>query len=1415
MPISVAEAFTQAAPPPTPPATSGEPPAADPKAVPPSKQKGVSIASLYANAPKPPPGPVAKAIDKAKPVAKEVGHALSEAGIAGAKPYLDDGVKWANSYADAIKDDLKAYPEGTGNQVLHSLKTANDMLGYALGPVMSPIYTGLIDPVKKAIAKVGDLVQRHAEEDTYDAQARRMGEQQTPGGQTKNEFKSSVGWAIHKRDVTAAVGDLQEATEALINAGTAFVAPEKLLGKSKVPEKMTMTPEQAGSAARVAVRDAKAAFEPKEPALTPISLKLDASMGFGKISDNVGPYFNQLPSGSIRTAGEVLQTMLPHAEGYAKAFLTKLSEAVDPTLPITFKSGNLHPNFPDADGLYYHESNKISIRQGQDAPSMIHSISHELYHSATIQTMNDLIEGEIKTAEDGMGRELTPKESLAVITKPKSPLLRELDTIIKEARVRAVKAGLGGHFYGLSTAPTAPKATVATKGVNLMHPRNEFTAELFSNPKFQQFLANSEKYASAGYKWKNMLNQFGTMIGKHLGLGGAANLRLLNHAMRVGSRLIEVQKPGVTHKGMGQIVFHSPEEHLTITRGDMQRATELPNAKLVDGAAVRRARSSIAITIEQVLRGIAPETLGKNAKLAASVVASRITEQMQRTSAYMHGAETRLKFWRGRPDLTGEFIKGFESGKTFSDPVLDRLAKNYRDWNKRIFAQDTKITHLDYEPRENYLYHVFEDSEGVAEYFQKKYGSKWGDPGFIKDRTFDLYQEAIAAGFRPRFDTPEDIMLARQHASDIAEMHTGILSDLEKYGLATLKVKGGSKIVKKLDADGKMSFDVDTTEGTKQPPDTARYRAPNGDVYWVDNKAAIILDNAFKSKSLWEDKGGIGLAYRGMMALKNTIVPIRLAISLFHPLHVTGIDMAASWSRTAGDFMSGTVGVPKAFGQILRGGFGPLFENVRDGWRIMKVWKGHVPGAALNAADAETLKYIIEGGMIPEMSTQYRTNARQNFVRAWQEAKGDFRSGHIGGGLGDTTRAVWHAPWALLSAIQAPIFEHWIPALKSASYIKDVKSALQRNPSLTEDDAARQLALRKIAKSVDNRYGEMAYNTLFWKRYVKDIAVLNTLSLGWQMGFIREYGGGALDVGQFALGGSKLQRIKEGQLDRPLFIAAYTTLGAATAGLMTYGMTGEVPEGMDYINPRTGEKNADGSPQRVTTMFYSREFAALHKHIQNAGVVEGVSKLVMNKSSGLFGLMHEWASGVNDFGQEIRDPNGDAFQKVEETLAYTMSDLEPITMKAIQSDVSQNPTKAGVMDVMGFTPEPKYMSDSQTTATVKDYFERYVAPKQTPYDKAQYSKEYKSLREAYQTGSEKLGDILDHMTEKYELSGHDQRRIMKSLNSDIPPEVRMFMRLPWQQQKDVLDKASPEERELYLPHANKAHIRNSYEAPQQ
>lgn len=1404
MPVSVAEAFgtpgDKAPPSPTP-----SPPSEDKAPIGAQKPTGVKISDVFAAQPK--PTPIKDKVQRAAHVTGEYASATAAVTLA---PFMTDLNKWSHEYAQALHDDVRQYPEGTGEQLKQSLKTAWDALSYVSGPIASPLNTGIINPVKQGIKKLGALLEKHAADDKMDMQARREG---APDVHLRESILNK-GWEIHKRDVKEAAEGLSDATEALINAATAFVpGMEKIPGVRAAPKEFAGAKEAAG--VRTSLKDAVSAIKPKEPVLTPISVSLDHTAGFGKISQTVGKQFQSIAPGSTRTIAALLDDMLPHAEGYAKSFLQKLNEHLDPNMQVRFKevAGNDKKNL----GVYKPDTHQIEIRTGHD--DMVQTITHEAVHGGTINMLDTLIEADLKTETGRLGRALTAPEKLKVIHRPSSPILQELDHIIAEAKVRAKKAGRDGEFYGLKgTTVGKPAAELMAHDLayNRMSPRYEFVAEVFSNAKFQEFLANSEKYASTGYRFKNMLNQLGLMLGKHFGMSKPGELQLLNQAMRVGSRLIEMQakdKPP-SNRGLAQIMYRDADG-TTVTRGDMKRATT-EVGRLVDEKAVRRARDSLKITLQQMLRSIAPETLGKNAKLAASVVASRITEQMQRTASYMHGAEVRQKFWRGRPDMVREFLRKFEAGESFSDPVLADLSRRYKEWNKAIFEQDSRISKLNYEERDNYLYHVFEDSEGVANHFTRKYGSKWGDPSFIKNRTFDLYQEAVAAGFRPRFDNPEDIMLARQHASDIAAMHTGILADLEKYGLATLKVKGSEAVKVGINAEGKPSIGIVKTKGNVQPADTSRWRAPNGDIYWVDNHANVIMENAFKSKSLWEDKGGLGMGFRGMMAMKNTIIPIRLALSLFHPLHVVGIDMAAGWTRTSAGLLSGTVSPLKFLPHLLRDGFGPLYSNVRDGWRVMKVWRGKVPEANLTPADTEALKYIVEGGMTPEMSSQYRTNARQNFMKAMTEAGADFRLGRPGGFAGDAARATWHAPWALLSAMQAPIFEHWIPSLKVASYLKDVKSILERNPDLAENDAARQLALHKIAKSVDNRYGEMAYNTLFWKRWVKDIAVLNTLSLGWNLGFIREYGGGALDLGQFAAGGGKLQRVKAGQLDRPLFVATYTTLGAATAGLMTWAMTGETPSSLlDYIAPRTGEKNPDGSEQRVNTMFYSREFAATYKHMQNEGVAEGLGKLVMNKGSGLFGMMHEWATGVNSYNQEIRNPESPRFQQVEQTLAYTLSDMEPISMKAMQEHATEQPFKSGVLSVLGFTPAPKYLTESKTIADIKSDFNKYVAPKQTPYDKAQYSQEYHKLRDAYQSGAPEFGEMLDKMSEQYELSGHDQRRIIKSLNSDIPPEVRMFMRLPWQQQKQILDRASPEERDLFLPHANKEHIRNSYEPPAQ
>src|SRR6185312_2089266 len=311
--------------------------------------------------------------------------------------------------------------------------------------------------------------------------------------------------------------------------------------------------------------------------------------------------------------------------------------------------------------------NQIQIKVG--GADMVHTAVHEIVHAATTNMMDTLLEGELKEAKEQLGRNLTPEEQIRIINQPKSPVLKELDQIIKEARVRAQKAGR--EFYGLKRPPTGNQSSAGMIADRIMTPRREFIAELFSNPDLQEFLANSEKYASAGYKFKNMLNQFGLMVAKHLGLENPSEKQLLNQAMSVGSRLMKMQaeeKPP-THRDIYQIIART-EDGGTITRGDIQRST---SDRLADEQGVRRAKDALKISVEQILRAISPESLGRNAKLAASVVSSRISEQMQKASAWHYGSDTRRKFWRARPDMVKEFINKFERGESFSDPVLQKL----------------------------------------------------------------------------------------------------------------------------------------------------------------------------------------------------------------------------------------------------------------------------------------------------------------------------------------------------------------------------------------------------------------------------------------------------------------------------------------------------------------------------------------------------------------------------------------------------------------------------------------------------------------------------------------------------------------------------------------------------------------------
>lgn len=836
---------------------------------------------------------------------------------------------------------------------------------------------------------------------------------------------------------------------------------------------------------------------------------------------------------------------------------------------------------------------------------------------------------------------------------------------------------------------------------------------------------------------------------------------------------------------------------------------------------------------EGLLRVFAPEAVGPEAKRAGAIIASRIADSgVAESMKYGPASQKRRTFWNMRSDIIDDFIKNFEKGKKFSDPVLQKAADGYRAWNKRIYEAE-KGYGLRYDAIDNYLYHVFKDGDKVQKHFETKYGLRWGDPAFIKDRTFDLYEEAKAHGFVPRYTNPEDIMQARQHASDVAKQRISILAELAQHGLA-----------------------IPTKKGDKGPPSgfsSVPRRAPNGDRYWVHQQANDILANLWDTKSLWSMQNMGGDIFRGAMWLKNTMVPAILSLSGFHALHVATIDNVTGMVRATKELLAGEENPAKWMARMALHGtyLYDLIQNPKAGGKINKIIKGKRKVSDLTENEITALRYMMEGGFVPLLPHVYKTGAIKSFKDAFEMAVGAIRRGDVGAATGRGIAAGWHLPFAMLQLMQKPMFEIWIPNLKTNSYLKDVATALKVDPTLLGDVGRRKETFRRLAKSVDNRYGEMAYDTLFWNRWVKDSGVAATLSLGWNLGFLREYGGAAIDTGKLAVGGSTIggaagggggkkgggsgknaggfqpsqgpkgpgSAAKRGDLDKAIFITLYTLTGYAMLSFMDHMLSDEDDDENDgkFINgiiPRIGGKNADGSPRRVTAMFYSKEFLSIFKHVQTEGAAGGLSDLVLSKAAPEVGLVKAWATGVDEFDREINDPDAPLYTRIKQKLLYAYGSLEPISIASINSGLEKSGKNIS-LGLLGFSPAPKYITATKTEGVIRHTFQKYYGAKQTPYEKVGYSEDSAKLRKLYAEGEmQKYADEQEVVREKHQLTDKDMQRLIHSIESGEDPVQKMFKRLDWHLQKKILDDMTPEELEVYVPISNKDHLRDNYVPPE-
>jgi hypothetical protein len=445
--------------------------------------------------------------------------------------------------------------------------------------------------------------------------------------------------------------------------------------------------------------------------------------------------------------------------------------------------------------------------------------------------------------------------------------------------------------------------------------------------------------------------------------------------------------------------------------------------------------------------------------------------------------ETARRYFRGKTisDIHGEaldFIDRIERGRRQSNPALQPFA----DTMRRVMDQGLKdvqgmgkgaLTKF----IKNYFPHLWADVPKAAGLYAKRPFE--GTKDFLRKRKIPTIREGIELhGLEPKFENPVDMILARYR-------------EMEKFVLA-------HKLLDEMRAKGIARF-VDAR--TKPPLGWAKINDPIGTVYgrptgkgevrirgyWIAEAGAANVLNNHLSPGIRERSGLV----RGVMTANNVLNMAQLGVSAFHGLattiHGSVADMGLGLKQLAdGEVGKGLTSVGKSLTLAV-----PVLENLSLGSKVIHEW--NKPGSISDPRARLVADAMVAAGARANRNPIYQTKFADRMMEA-------FAKGNIVGG-------VWRAPFAGLEALAHPIMEKFVPAMKVGLFAKLAMYELDKlGPGASREDVRKALA--PAWDHVENILGELTYDNLFWHRVAKDVTMLTTRSVGWNLGTLRGGVGG-------------------------------------------------------------------------------------------------------------------------------------------------------------------------------------------------------------------------------------------------------------------------------------------------------------------
>lgn len=214
-----------------------------------------------------------------------------------------------------------------------------------------------------------------------------------------------------------------------------------------------------------------------------------------------------------------------------------------------------------------------------------------------------------------------------------------------------------------------------------------------------------------------------------------------------------------------------------------------------------------------------------------------------------------------------------------------------------------------------------------------------------------------------------------------------------------------------------------------------------------------------------------------------------------------------------------------------------------------------------------------------------------------------------------------------MDTMMSPMFDQLIPRMKNGANMELMGAWLRANPTAPHE--AQVAAARKIVDSIDNRFGEMVQDNIFWDKTMKQAAQLATVSYSYELGTVRELGGGVQDI----LKGKSMDMGSAQWSPKMAYTLTYPIIQSVNGAVYQYLKTGKGPESpMDLLAPQTGGKDAKGQPERMSPIGYGKEPYTF--------INEGPMAWAYGKMGPMAKMGSEMASGKDYRGDPIARPQG-------------------------------------------------------------------------------------------------------------------------------------------------------------------------------